>query len=77
MVSYHNIYTFTWKSAGKTHNQTDHFLRDGRQHSNVLDVRFFSGVDYDTAVRKQTTYKFYIERSNLKKLNEVEGKEQY
>jgi hypothetical protein len=29
------------------------------------------------AVSKNTTQKFHIERFNLKKLNEVEGKEQY
>jgi hypothetical protein len=28
-------------------------------------------------VSKQATYKLYMERFNLKKLNEVEGKEQY
>jgi hypothetical protein len=29
------------------------------------------------AVSKQTTHSFHMERFNLKKLNEVEGKEQY
>jgi hypothetical protein len=29
------------------------------------------------AVCKQTTHRFHMERFNLKKLNEVEGKEQY
>jgi hypothetical protein len=29
------------------------------------------------AVGEQTVHKFYMERFNLKKLNEVEGKEQY
>jgi hypothetical protein len=29
------------------------------------------------AVRKQTAYRVYMERFNLMKLNEVEGKEQY
>jgi hypothetical protein len=29
------------------------------------------------AVSKQTTHRFHMERFNLKKLNEVEGKEQY
>jgi hypothetical protein len=29
------------------------------------------------AVSKQTMHKFYMERLDLKKLNEVEGKEQY
>jgi hypothetical protein len=29
------------------------------------------------AVSKQTTYRFHMERFSLKKLNKVEGKEQY
>jgi hypothetical protein len=29
------------------------------------------------AVSKQTTHRFHMERFNLKKLNEAEGKEQY
>jgi hypothetical protein len=29
------------------------------------------------AVNKQRTYRFHMERFNIKKLNEVEGKEQY
>jgi hypothetical protein len=29
------------------------------------------------AVSKQTTHRFHMERFNLKKLNEVDGKEQY
>jgi hypothetical protein len=29
------------------------------------------------AVSKQTTHRIHMERFNLKKLNEVEGKEQY
>jgi hypothetical protein len=81
-----NILKFTWTSPdGKTHN-----LIDRRRQSNVLDVRSFRGADCETdhylvvanvrerlAVRKQTTQKCHIERLNLKKLNEVEGKEQY
>jgi hypothetical protein len=56
----------------------------------VLDVLSFRGADSDTdhylvvanvrerlAVSKQTTHKFHTERFNLKKLNEVQGKEQY
>jgi hypothetical protein len=62
----------------------------GRWHSRVLDVRSFRGADCDTdhhlvvakvgerlAVSKQTTHRFHAERFSLKKLNEVEGKEQY
>jgi hypothetical protein len=29
------------------------------------------------AVNKETIHKYYMEKFNLKKLNEVEGKEQY
>jgi hypothetical protein len=75
---------------GKTHNQIDHFLVDRRRHSSVLDVRSFRAAGYDTghylvvakvrerlAVNKQKSQRFHMERFNLKKLNEVEGKEQY
>ncbi|PNF26376.1 hypothetical protein B7P43_G17900 [Cryptotermes secundus] len=86
-----NIHKFTWTSPdGKIHNQIDHILIDRRWHSNILDVRLFGAADCDTdyylveakvrerlAVSKQTTHRVHIERFNLKKLNEVEGKEQY
>jgi hypothetical protein len=65
-------------------------LIDRRRHSSVLDVRSFRVADCDTdhylvvakvrerlTVSKQTTHRFCMERLNLKKLNEVEGKEQY
>jgi hypothetical protein len=65
-------------------------LIDRRWHSNVLDVQSFRAADCDTdhylvvakvrerlAVTKQMTHRFHMERFNLKKLNEVEGKEQY
>jgi hypothetical protein len=85
------IHKFNWTSPdGKTHNQIDHILIDRRRHSSVLDVRSFRGADCDTdhylvvakvrerlAVCKQTTHKFHMEMFNLKKLNEVVGKEQY
>jgi hypothetical protein len=61
-----------------------------RRHSNALDVRSFKGEDHDTdhylvvgkvreklAVIKQTTHRFYMKGFNLKKLNEIQGKEQY
>jgi hypothetical protein len=61
-----------------------------RTHSSILGVRSFRAADCDTdhylvvakvreslAVSKQTTNIFYMERFSLKKLKEVEGKEQY
>jgi hypothetical protein len=41
-------------------------------HCQVM-VKVMEGL----AVNKQTTHKFHLERFNLKKLNEVEDKEQY
>jgi hypothetical protein len=59
-------------------------------HSNVLDIRSYRAADCDSnhylvvakvrerpAVNKQRSHRFHMERFNLKKLNEVEGKEQY
>jgi hypothetical protein len=56
----------------------------------MLDVLSYGATDCDTdhylvvakvrerlAVNKQRSHRFHIERFNLKKLNEVEGKEQY
>jgi hypothetical protein len=75
---------------GKTHNRIGHFLVDRRRLSNILDVRSFRGADCNTdhylvvakvrerlAVNKQRSQRFHMERFNPKKLNEVEGKEQY
>jgi hypothetical protein len=58
-------------------------------HSSVLDVRSFRAADCDTdhylvtaqvrerlAVNKQRSSRLHTERFNLKKLKEVEGKEQ-
>jgi hypothetical protein len=90
MFSHRNIHKYTWMSAdGKTHNQIDHILVDRRRHLNILHVRY-RAADCDTdhylvvakvteqlAVNKQRSRRFHMERFNLKKLNEVEGKEQY
>jgi hypothetical protein len=74
-------------SYGRTYNQIDHTLIDRRRHSSVLDIRSFRAADCDTdhylvvakvrerlAVSKQTAHRVHMERLNLKKLNEVEGK---
>jgi hypothetical protein len=73
-----------------THNPIDHILIDRRQHSSILNVRSFRAADCDTdhylvvaefreilAMSKEITHKVHMERFNLKKLNEVDGKEQY
>jgi hypothetical protein len=58
-----------------------------QRHSSVLYVRSFKAADCDNghyllmlkvierlAVNKQRSHRFHMERFNLKKLNEVEGK---
>jgi hypothetical protein len=85
------IHKYTWKSPdGKTHNPIDNIIIDRQRHSNILDVRSYRAADCDTdhyldvakvrerlAVNKQRSQRFHIERFILKKLNQVEGKEQY
>jgi hypothetical protein len=82
---------YTWMSPDrKPHNQIDHILVDMRRHSNVLDVLSFRAADCDSdhylvvakvrvrlAVNKQRSQSLHTERFNLKKLNDVEGKEQF
>jgi hypothetical protein len=91
MFQHRNIHKYTWTSPNRnTHIQIDHILIDRRRHSGVIDVRSFRAADCDTdhylvvakvrerlAVNKQGSPKFRMERFNLKKLNEVEGKEKY
>jgi hypothetical protein len=63
---------------------------DRGRHSNELNVRSFRAADCDIehylavanvrerlAVNKQRSQRFYTERFNLKKVNKVEGKEQF
>jgi hypothetical protein len=91
MFPLRNIHEYTWTSPdGNSHNQIDHILVDRRRHSNVLDVRSFRVGDCDTAnylvvakvrerlaVNKQRSHSLHTERFNHKKLNDVEGKEQF
>jgi hypothetical protein len=86
MFPHCNIHKFTWTSPdGKI--QIDHILIDMRRHSSVPDIRSFRAAYCDTehhlmvakirerlTVRKQT--KHHMGRFNLKKLNEVQDKQQ-
>jgi hypothetical protein len=70
---------------GKPHNQIDRILVDRRRHSNVLNVRSFRALTTiwwwrkleRLAVNKQRSQRFNMSRFYLKKLHEVEGKEQF
>jgi iron only hydrogenase large subunit-like protein len=91
MFLHRNIHKYTWTSLDrKTHNQIGHILVDRQRHSNVLEVLSFRAADCDSdhypvvakdrerlAVNKQRSQILNMERFNLKKLNYVEGKEQF
>jgi hypothetical protein len=91
MFPHRHIHKYTWTSPdGKTHNRIDHILVERRRHSNVVDVRSFRAADCDSdhylvvgnvrerlAMKKQSSQRFHMERSNLKKINDVEGKEKF
>jgi hypothetical protein len=91
MFSQRNIHKYTSNSPdGKTNNHIHHILVDRRRHSNLLDVRSFRTADCNTdynlvvanvrerlAVNKQRSHRFHMESFNLKKLSEVEDKEQF
>jgi hypothetical protein len=91
MFPHLSIRKYNWTSpGGKTHNQIDHILKGKRRQPILLDVWSFKTADCDTdhclevvkvkgrlAVNKQRSQTFHMERFNLKKLIEVEGKEKY
>jgi len=91
MFPHRNINKYTWTSLdAKTHNEIDHTLIETRWHLSILDVRNFRRADCGTdhylvvakvrerlAVSKQAAQKFYEERFNLRRLNELEVWKQY
>ena len=88
MFPHRNIHQYTWTSPdGKTHNRIDHILIDRKWYLCLLDVRSAREAYCDTdhclvvakfreslAACKQAARNFYIDRFNLRKINEVEIK---
>jgi hypothetical protein len=90
MFPHRSIHKYTWKSPdGKMHYHIDHVLIVRRRRSSILDVRCFRGADCDSgrytivvniteglAVSKRLEENMYVDRFNLKNLNEGEFMEQ-
>ena len=90
MFLHQNIHKYSWTPpVGKTHNQIDHILIEGRWHSSVL-VQCFMGddcdIDHCLVVAKfkerlagniQEAQKFDVESFKLRKLNELEVRKKY
>jgi hypothetical protein len=89
MFPHRSIHKYDWTSPDGQ-NQTDHVLIDMRRHSRILDVRSFRSDDCEVdhylvvakirerlTVSKRLVNKMEMDRFNLRKLNEVEVKEQY
>jgi hypothetical protein len=86
-----SIHKYNWTSPDvKTDTQIDHILVERRRHSNGLNALSFTAADCNTGhylvvgnvrerltVNKEGSHRFHMEMFNLKKLNEVEGKDKY
>jgi hypothetical protein len=91
MIPHHNIHTYTGTSPDRNpHNRIHHILVDRPGHSNVLDGQSYRVADCGIdrylvvpkvrerlAVNKQRSHRFHMERFNVKKLNDVQGREQF
>jgi hypothetical protein len=89
MFPHCSIHKYTLASPDrKTHSQINHVLISNRQQSHIVDVPSFGGANCDSdhylvvakvrlSESKQAGKKFYMERFNLEKLNNVEVKEHY
>jgi hypothetical protein len=91
MFQHRNIHKYTWNLPdGKTHNQIDHILKDRRWHSSILNVIYCRRANCETnnylvvakfrerlAVSIQAAQKFDVRRFNLRKLNEMDVRQQY